>query len=127
MAVRSDATEELQGDSKCIFSQQHEHSNRCTARRFPEIAVFRETRAFGFGGGSLGSMAARGRSRRLERRHEHLFHHRRRIIADYLLAAGEQVMHILGKSHVDVASLTLGAVVRNDRTMVYPAQGPQPE
>ena len=51
----------------------------------------------------------------------------RRIIADYLLAAGEQVMHILGKSHVDVASLTPGAVVRNDGTVVYPAQDPQPE
>jgi uncharacterized protein (DUF488 family) len=51
----------------------------------------------------------------------------RRIIADYLLAAGEQVMHILGKSHVDGASLTPGAVVRNDGTVVYPAQGPQPK
>jgi uncharacterized protein (DUF488 family) len=51
----------------------------------------------------------------------------RRIIADYLLAAGEQVMHILGKSHVDVASFTPGAVVRNDRTVVYPAQDPQPK
>lgn len=52
----------------------------------------------------------------------------RRIIADYLLAAGEQVMHILGKSHVDEASLTPGADVRNDGTVVYPAaQGPQPE
>jgi uncharacterized protein (DUF488 family) len=51
----------------------------------------------------------------------------RRIIADYLLAAGEQVMHILGKSHVDVASFTPGAVVRNDRTVVYPAQDTQPE
>jgi uncharacterized protein (DUF488 family) len=51
----------------------------------------------------------------------------RRIIADHLLAAGEQVMHILGKSHVDVASLTPGAVVRNDGTVVYPAQDPQPE
>jgi uncharacterized protein (DUF488 family) len=51
----------------------------------------------------------------------------RRIIADYLLAAGEQVMHILGKSHVDVASLTPGAVVSNDGTVVYPVQGPQPE
>ena len=51
----------------------------------------------------------------------------RRIIADYLLAAGEQVMHILGKSHVDVASLTPGAVIRNDETVVYPAQGLQPE
>ena len=51
----------------------------------------------------------------------------RRIIADYLLAAGEQVEHILGKSHVDVASLTPGAVVRNDGTVVYPAQDSQPE
>jgi uncharacterized protein (DUF488 family) len=47
----------------------------------------------------------------------------RRIISDYLLAAGEQVMHILGKSHVDVASLTPGAVVRDDGTVVYPAEG----
>jgi uncharacterized protein (DUF488 family) len=51
----------------------------------------------------------------------------RRIIADYLLAAGERVIHILGKSHVDVASLTPGAVVRYDGTVVYPAQDPQPE
>jgi len=53
----------------------------------------------------------------------------RRIIADYLLAADERVMHILGKSHVDVASLTPGAVVRNDGTVVYPAVAelPRPE
>jgi uncharacterized protein (DUF488 family) len=51
----------------------------------------------------------------------------RRIIADYLLAAGEQVMHILGKRHVDLGSLTPGAVVRNDGTVVYPARDPQPE
>jgi uncharacterized protein (DUF488 family) len=50
----------------------------------------------------------------------------RRIIADYLLAAAEQVKHILGKSHVDVASLTPGAVVRNDGTVVYP-EDPQSE
>lgn len=46
----------------------------------------------------------------------------RRIIADYLLAAGEQVMHILGKSHVDLAGLTPGAVVRNDGKLVYPEE-----
>lgn len=51
----------------------------------------------------------------------------RRIIADYLLAGGEQVMHILGNSHVDTASLTPGAVVRADGTVIYPAQGSQPE
>jgi hypothetical protein len=55
----------------------------------------------------------------------------RRIIADYLLAADEQVMHILGKSHVDVASLTPGAVIRNDGTVVYRADAellrPEPD
>jgi uncharacterized protein (DUF488 family) len=46
----------------------------------------------------------------------------RRIIADYLLASGEQVFHILGRGHVDAASLTPGAVVRKDGTIVYPAE-----
>jgi hypothetical protein len=41
------------------------------------------------------------------------------------MAAGAQVMHILGKSHVDVASLIPGAVVRNDGMVVYPAEGAQ--
>jgi hypothetical protein len=50
----------------------------------------------------------------------------RRIIADYLLAAGEQVKHILGASHVEEASLTPGAVVRSDATVIYPAQDPPP-
>lgn len=46
----------------------------------------------------------------------------RRIITDYLLAAGEHVMHILGAGHVDEASLTPGAVVRSDKTVVYPGE-----
>ncbi len=50
----------------------------------------------------------------------------RRIITDYLLAAGEQVMHILGAAHVDEAKLTPGAVVRGDKTIVYPAENPPP-
>ena len=48
----------------------------------------------------------------------------RRIITDYLLVAGEQVMHILGRSHVDQACLTPGADVRNDGSVLYPAQTP---
>ncbi|MGB3810091.1 MAG: DUF488 domain-containing protein [Parvibaculum sp.] len=44
----------------------------------------------------------------------------RRIITDYLLAAGEHVMHILDAGHVDEASLTPGASVRADRTVIYP-------
>jgi uncharacterized protein (DUF488 family) len=46
----------------------------------------------------------------------------RRIIADYLLAAGNEVRHILGPGHVEPASLTPGAIVRNDGTVVYPAE-----
>ncbi|HET6223888.1 MAG TPA: DUF488 domain-containing protein [Dongiaceae bacterium] len=49
----------------------------------------------------------------------------RRIVADYLLAAGDRVMHILGASHVDEARLTPAAVLRGDGTVVYPAEGPQ--
>lgn len=45
----------------------------------------------------------------------------RRIITDYLLAAGEDVFHILGPSHIEPATLTPGAIVRPDKSVVYPA------
>jgi uncharacterized protein (DUF488 family) len=48
----------------------------------------------------------------------------RRIITDYLLAAGERVMHILAASHIDEANLTPGAVIRGDGNVVYPAERP---
>jgi uncharacterized protein (DUF488 family) len=49
----------------------------------------------------------------------------RRIIADYLIAEGAQVMHILGPAHVDAASLTPGASVRGAGSILYPAESPQ--
>jgi uncharacterized protein (DUF488 family) len=48
----------------------------------------------------------------------------RRIITDYLLSEGERVMHVLGTAHVDKASLTPGAVVCGDGTIIYPAENP---
>jgi hypothetical protein len=45
----------------------------------------------------------------------------RRIIADYLLAAGEDVFHILGPGEVVPASLTPGARPRPEGTLTYPA------
>lgn len=51
----------------------------------------------------------------------------RRIITDYLLSQGEQVMHILGASHVDEASLTPGAVVCGGGRIIYPPESPPPE
>jgi uncharacterized protein (DUF488 family) len=45
----------------------------------------------------------------------------RRIVADYLIASGETVFHIMGKGRLTPAHLTPGAVVRPDGTVVYPA------
>jgi uncharacterized protein (DUF488 family) len=46
----------------------------------------------------------------------------RRIIADYLIAAGERVLHILDPDHVAPATLTPGVRPQADGTIVYPAQ-----
>jgi uncharacterized protein (DUF488 family) len=45
----------------------------------------------------------------------------RRIIADYLMAAGETVFHILGADHVAPARLTVGAVLEAGGTLSYPS------
>jgi uncharacterized protein (DUF488 family) len=48
----------------------------------------------------------------------------RRIVTDYLLAAGDEVRHIMAPSKIEPASLTPGAEPRPDGTIVYPpAQG----
>ncbi len=44
----------------------------------------------------------------------------RRIIADYLLAAGEEVWHILGVEKVECAKITPAAQPRPDGTLAYP-------
>jgi uncharacterized protein (DUF488 family) len=45
----------------------------------------------------------------------------RRIISDYLLAAGEAVFHILGPGHIGPAVMTEVAQVLSEGTLVYPA------
>ena len=47
----------------------------------------------------------------------------RRIIADYLIAAGESVFHILGPDHTERAQLTEGAKIATNGTVTYPAAG----
>ena len=46
----------------------------------------------------------------------------RRIIADYLLAGGADVVHILDKGKLEPARLTEGAVRRDDGTIRYAAE-----
>ena len=45
----------------------------------------------------------------------------RRIIADYLIASGETVFHILGRDHVDPARITERAKVGSGGIISYPA------
>jgi uncharacterized protein (DUF488 family) len=45
----------------------------------------------------------------------------RRIIADYLLAANETVIHIMGEGHLDPARMTEAAVIGADGVITYPA------
>jgi uncharacterized protein (DUF488 family) len=47
----------------------------------------------------------------------------RRIIADYLLAAGETVFHILGQDRIEPAHLTGAARPAPDMSLTYPAEG----
>jgi uncharacterized protein (DUF488 family) len=44
----------------------------------------------------------------------------RRIIADYLVSAGECVLHILGPDKIEPAALTAEAQRQEDGTLVYP-------
>jgi uncharacterized protein (DUF488 family) len=48
----------------------------------------------------------------------------RRIIADYPIAAGEEVFHILGPAHIEPARLTEAAKLQADGTLTYPAEAP---
>ncbi len=44
----------------------------------------------------------------------------RRIITDYLIAAGEEVLHILGLGHIEQARLTPEARIGSDGSVTYP-------
>jgi uncharacterized protein (DUF488 family) len=45
----------------------------------------------------------------------------RRIVADYLIAGGETVFHIMEHGRLEPARLTPGAVVEPDGKVLYPA------
>jgi uncharacterized protein (DUF488 family) len=44
----------------------------------------------------------------------------RRIVADYLIARGETVLHIMGEGRLEPASLTRAAVIQPGGTILYP-------
>ena len=50
----------------------------------------------------------------------------RRIIADYLICAGENVSHIFSSDHDEPARLTLGAAPQSNGAVIYPAPVERP-
>ncbi|HET7850780.1 MAG TPA: DUF488 domain-containing protein [Pseudolabrys sp.] len=98
----------------------------------PEVNAFWENQSFhnyadyamtpGFQSG-LARLLALGRTRRCAVMCAEAVWWRchRRIIADYLLAGGEQVFHILGPGKVTPASMTPRVEPRADGTLAYPA------
>ena len=44
----------------------------------------------------------------------------RRIISDYLIAAGDEVLHVLGQDHTEPARMTPAARIRRDGALTYP-------
>jgi uncharacterized protein (DUF488 family) len=48
----------------------------------------------------------------------------RRIIADYLIAAGEEVLHILGAGHIEPARMTPAARLGPTGILTYPEASP---
>jgi uncharacterized protein (DUF488 family) len=47
----------------------------------------------------------------------------RRIVADYLLARGETVLHVMSRERFEPAHLTPCAVIQSDGRVVYPDRG----
>ncbi|QDH15314.1 DUF488 domain-containing protein [Oecophyllibacter saccharovorans] len=50
----------------------------------------------------------------------------RRLVSDYLIAAGQKVFHVLGMGQVTPAQLTPGAVITPDQRVQYPEPGQAP-
>jgi uncharacterized protein (DUF488 family) len=50
----------------------------------------------------------------------------RRIITDYLLAAGETVFHVLGAEKIELAAMNKAARLQSSGSLVYPAEPEAP-
>ncbi len=88
---------------------------------FRNYADYATTPAFRAGLEALRE-AARARPTAIMCAEGHWSHCHRRIIADYLLAAGDQVVHILGPGETEPACPSPDAVSQPDGTVHYPAE-----
>jgi uncharacterized protein (DUF488 family) len=126
-------------ESLSVFQIAYEHVAELGGRRAraqdiaPDVNAFWENQSFhnyadyAMGGGfrsGLAELREMGRVRRCAVMCAEAVWWRchRRIVADYLLVAGESVFHILGPDSVAPASLTKVATPRPDGALTYPAR-----
>jgi uncharacterized protein (DUF488 family) len=90
-------------------------------RSFHNYADYALTEPFRAG---LGELVALGRAQRCAVMCSEAVWWRchRRIVADYLLARGEGVFHLMGDDRVEPATLTKGARVQDDGSVTYPPE-----
>jgi len=106
----------LRGKSKTVARDLNRYWENDSFHNYADYAL---SPAFGAG---LEHLLARGREQRCAIMCSEAVWWRchRRIVADYLLARGLPVFHIMGPGRIDPASLTPGAVVQPDGTLAYP-------
>ncbi|MCC7265938.1 MAG: DUF488 domain-containing protein [Caulobacteraceae bacterium] len=109
----------LRGRSKTVAPQVNSLWDNQSFHNYADYAL---TEAFEQG---LERLVALGRARRCAMMCAEAVWWRchRRIVADRLIARGEQVFHLMGQGRVEPARLTAGARITEDGQVVYPPAG----
>ncbi|WP_019171967.1 DUF488 family protein [Pseudaminobacter salicylatoxidans] len=110
----------LRGRSRTVPAQVNGFWENQSFHNYADYAMSDEFRA------ALESLIALGRTERLALMCAESVWWRchRRIVADYLIARGETVFHLMDHDRIDPATLTPQAVVRADGALVYPVAVP---
>lgn len=108
----------LRGKSKNCCASLNGFWENQSFHNFADYALSAEFRA------GLDQLIARGRARRCAMMCAEAVWWRchRRIIADYLIARGETVFHLMGTDRIEPARLTQGAVIQRNGSITYPPQ-----
>lgn len=113
----------LRGRSRTAASSLNGFWNNQSFHNYADYALSDEFRA------GLEQIVSLGRERRLAMMCSEAVWWRchRRIVADHLLARGEDVFHLMGDNRIEPAKLTEGARVCEDGKVIYPEPAGSPQ
>ncbi len=107
----------LRGKSKTVPAELNAFWQNASFHNYADYALSEPFRS------GLGQLRSRGHAQRcaIMCAESVWWRCHRRIIADYLIAAGETVFHIMAKGRTEPARITPEAEIRADGSLVYPA------